>query len=186
MWSIKMGVSFLDFLVTDGAKLCDWRQNRNTTFLTQRHADSRVDEAYGQAVDVADLNENREEWSNLFVAKRSATEGTHFTYVDNESVGNGLEGWRALHSKYDPRTGGRKKAMLNAWIRPNRATYENLAGILEKCKTLSTGCAKKTGQFGRRDQLPETIVMNAFEQLVPTELQNHILLNQARLQSYES
>ena len=117
---------------------------------------------------------------------RSTTEGTPFTYVDNAPQGNGLEAWRALSAKYDPSTGGRKKAMLNALISPNRASYEGLIGAMERWRTLRTRFEQKKDQFGRRETLSEAIAMNAIEQLVPSELETHLLLNQSRFQTFDS
>ena len=85
--------------------------------------------------DVADLSDQYDNLSShnsqLYSALRTLTEGTPFTYVDNAASGNGLEAWRALHAKYDPATGGRKKAMLNTLIRPNRTVekYENVGKV---------------------------------------------------------
>ena len=149
-------------------------------------ASYRLDMAYGAHADPADHMDELDAYNNqMYSALRSTTEGTPFTYVDNAPQGNGLEAWRALHAKYDPSTGGRKKAMLNALIRPNRASYEGLSGAMERWRTLRTRFEQKKDQFGRRETLSESIAMNAIEQMVPTDLETHLLLNQSRFQTFD-
>ena len=118
-----------------------------------------------------------EEHNNqMYLVLRSLMEGTAFTCVDNAPRGNGLEAWRALHHKYDPSTRGQKKAMLNALIRTQRANYEGLRGAIEQWRTLRTRFEQKKDQFRRREVLSESIAMNAIEQLVPQDLETHLLL----------
>ena len=148
-------------------------------------AENRLEMAYGIGANPADKYDDLiAENSQFYSALRTLTEGTPFTYVDNAPSGNGLEAWRALHAKYDPATGGRKKAMLNALIRPTRATQENLAGALERWKSMRNRYEQKKDQHGRRESLPDSVAMNSLEQLVPKEIQDHLLLNQSRLKTF--
>ena len=163
------------------------QQEFDLTGYDDGEADNRLEKAFGDAADATDQVENLEDYNSQFYsALRSMTEGTPFTYVDNAESGNGLEAWRTLHSKYDPATGGRKKAMLNALIRPQRTTYEQLSGAFERWKTLRSRYEQKKDQFGRREKLPMSIAMNALEQLIPADLEQHLLLNASRLKTFES
>jgi hypothetical protein len=146
-----------------------------------------IDTAYGDAADATVAIENLTEMnSQFFSCLRNLTDGTPFTYVDNADHGNGFEAWRSLHKKYDPSTGGRKKVMLNALIRPDRATYEQMAGALERWKALRARYEKKRDQHGRRENLAESIAMNALENLVPKDLEQHLLMNHARLLNFDA
>ena len=148
---------------------------------------SRLECAFGSHADLPDQIDNLDELNNqMYSALRSTTEGTPFTYGDNVPIGNGLEAWRSLHNTYDSSTGGMKKAMLSALIRPSRAGYEGLAGALKRWKTFRNMYEQKKDQFGRSETLLESIAMNALEQVVLADLENHILLNQSRLQTFES
>ena len=144
-----------------------------------------IDQSYGETADLADhIDDLIDKNSQLYWALRCLTEGTPFQYVDNSPSGNGFEAWRALHRQYDPSTGGRKKVMLNALIRPDRAGYEQLAGALERWKALRVRYERKKDQLGKRTALDESIAMNAIENLVPKELEQHLLMNHARLTSF--
>ena len=110
---------------------------------------SRLECAFESHADQVDQIDDLDELSNqMYLALRSTTEGTPFTYVGNAAIGNGLEAWRSLHNKYDPSTGGRKKAMLNALISPNKAGYEGLAWALVRWKTLHNRYEQKMEKFG--------------------------------------
>ena len=126
----------------------------------------RLSCAFGDNADLSEQTDDLDEMNGqMYSALRNLTEGTPFTYVGNAPQGNGLEAWRALHSKYDPSTGGRKKAMLNALIWPNRANYEGLSGALERWRALRNRYEQKKDQSGRREVLSESISMNALEHL---------------------
>ena len=194
MWAIKVEDFVCGIFGEKFRELMQWSAEQEEPINesdTDAHGNSlpgdRLSCAFGDFADGTDQYEDLDQHNpQLYAALRSLTEGTPFTYVDNAESGNGLEAWRALHAKYDPATGGRKKAMLNALIRPNRATYEHLAGALERWKTLKTRYDHKKDQFGRRERLPESIAMNAMEQLVPKDLEDHLLLNQSRLKTFVS
>ena len=136
----------------------------------------------GDADCIADLEDMN---TMLYSALRSTTEGTPVDVVDNASNNSGLEAWRLLRKKYDPATGGRKRVMLNALTSPDRATYDTLAAALERWRALRARYNRKKDQFGKREELPESLAMNALERLVPKELEQHLQLNYARFKTYE-
>ncbi|CAK9026272.1 unnamed protein product [Durusdinium trenchii] len=141
---------------------------------------------YGEHADPNDVIEDIDDMNTkLYSALRSTTEGTPFDVVDNTSSNSGLEAWRLLHRKYDPATGGRKRVMLNALTTPDRATYETLAGALERWRALRARYNRKKDQFGKREELPESLAMNALEKLVPKDLEQHLQLNYTRFKTYD-
>ena len=145
-----------------------------------------IDKAYGTGADLIDQWDEVLEFNEqLYTVLRATTEGVVFDLVENAPRGNGLEAWRMLHKKYDPATGGRKRIMLQALTNPDRAGYESLSNALERWKSLRGRYNKKKDQFGRREDLPDSLAMNALEKLVPRELETHLLLNHSRFKTFE-
>ena len=123
-----------------------------------------IDKAYGTGADLIDQWDEVLEFNEqLYTVLRATTEGVVFDLVENAPRGNGLEAWRMLHKKYDPATGGRKRIMLQALTNPDRAGYESLSNALERWKSLRGRYNKKKDQFGRREDLPDSLAMNALE-----------------------
>ena len=131
-----------------------------------------VDKAYGTGGEAMEFNEQ------LYTVLRATTEGVVFDLVENAPRGNKLK-------KYDPATGGRKRIMLQALTNPDRAGYDSLSNALERWKSLRGRYNKKKDQFGRREDLPDSLAMNALEKLVPRELETHLLLNHSRFKTFE-
>ena len=145
-----------------------------------------IDAAFGMTADAADQWEEIEEFDKqLYVVLRATTEGIPFDLIDNVASGRGLEGWRALHKRYDPSTGSRKRVMLQALTNPGRSSYENLQGALERWKALRSRYDRKKDQLGVREALPDSLAMNALERLVPKELETHLMLNYSRLRTFD-
>ena len=48
-----------------------------------------------------------------------------------------------------------------------------------------SGYNKKKDQFGRHEDLPDSLAMNALEKIVPRELETHLLLNHSRFKTFE-
>ena len=129
--------------------------------------------------DIDDFN------SQLYSVLRATTESVAFDVVENVTTGQGLEAWRALHRRFDPATGSRKRIMLQALTNPERASYDSLQSALERWKALKSRYDKKRDQFGQREALPDSLAMNALEKLVPKELETHLLLNHTRFRSFD-
>ena len=145
-----------------------------------------VDATYGLAADLTEQWDEVAEFDHqLYTVLRSTTEGVAFDIIGNAPMGAGLEAWRLLHKKYDPATGGRKRIMLQALTSPERASYENLGAALERWKALRGRYNKKKDQFGRREDLPDSLAMNALEKLVPKEMEMHLLLNFSRFKNFQ-
>ena len=145
-----------------------------------------IDKAYGTGADLIDQWDEVVEFNEqLYTVLRATTEGVVFDLVENAPRGNGLEAWRMLIKKYDPATGGRKRIMLQALTNPDRAGYDSLSNALESWKFLRGRYNKKKDQLGRREDLPDSLAMNALEKLVPRELETHLLLNHSRFKTFE-
>ena len=145
-----------------------------------------IDAMFGSAADAMDQWDEVWEFNEqLYTVLRATTEGIPFDLIENCPAGQGMEAWRALHKKYDPSTGGRKRVMLNALTNPDRVTYEHLGGALERWKSLRSRYDRKKDQLGNREKLPDSIAMNALEKMVPKELETHLLLNYGRFRTFE-
>ena len=104
--------------------------------------------------DIGDFN------SQLYSVLRATTESVAFDIVENVTTGQGLEAWRALHRRFDPATGSRKRIMLQALTNPERASYDSLQSALERWKALKSRYDKKRDQFGQREALPDSLAMD--------------------------
>ena len=105
---------------------------------------TEVDNSFGMAADLNDVWEEVDEFSKqLYTVLRATTEGAPFDLIENVPTGNGLEGWRLLHRRFDPSTGSRKRVMLQALTNPERATYDTLQGALERWKALRSRYDRK-------------------------------------------
>ena len=154
----------------------------NDTEVTEADLDIN----FGASADLNDQWDDIKEFdARLYTILRATTEGIPFDLVENVVKGRGLEAWRLLHRKYDPNTGGRKRVILNALANPERSSFDNLGAALERWKSLRSRYNRKKDQFGLREQLPESLAMNALEKLVPKELETHLLLNYSRFKTFE-
>jgi hypothetical protein len=124
--------------------------------------------------------------SQLFSALRALTDGESFDIVNNVKAGNGLEAWRKLNKRFDPSTGGRRLNLLKAIMSPGKSKMEDLGSCLEKWEEQVGRYQKKKDSDGNRAVVSNDMKMAALEQLVPDELEKHLLLNRARLKSYDA
>ncbi|CAL1134675.1 unnamed protein product [Cladocopium goreaui] len=98
----------------------------------------------------------------------------------------GIESWRKLTRRYDPSTGGRKRALLNAILSPARSKMEDLPSNLEKLLDSIRLYERRKDASGNRTMLAEDIKINVIERLVPAELERHLVLNRDRFKTFES
>lgn len=180
LWSIKLEDYVAGIFGERFREAMQWAAEFDTTVTS-----AVLTSNYGSgAVDPTDVIEDVEEMnSKLYSALRSTTVGTPFDVVDNAESGNGLDAWRLLHRKFDP--GGRKRVMLNALTNPDRATYDTLAGALERWRALRARYNRKKDHFWRREELPESLSMDALEKLVPKDLEQHLQMNYSRFKTYD-
>ncbi|CAK0841849.1 unnamed protein product [Prorocentrum cordatum] len=105
--------------------------------------------------------------------------------TQNVDKGNGLECWRRLARRFDPSTGGRKRNLLKQVLSPGRCKLEELAGALERWEEAVKRYESRRDDDGNRERLSDSVRMSALESLLPAELEEHVLLNQSRLNTYE-
>ncbi|CAK0857259.1 unnamed protein product [Prorocentrum cordatum] len=98
--------------------------------------------------------------------------------------GNGLEAWRKLHRRWDPTTGPRKRLILRSIISPPKCSADELGSALEKWIQQIGRYERRQGEDGLAE-LPEDIKMAALEMLVPQDIENHLVLNKHRLDTFQ-
>ena len=181
LWSVKLEDYVTGVFGGKSREALEWAAGSDAE-ITQ----GEIENAYGTHADANDQWDEIDEFDKqLYTVLRATTDGVPFTVVGNVATGRGLEAWRHLRRKYDPSTGGRKRTMLAALTSPERASFENLGGALERWKALKHRYEQKKDQFGVREALPESLAMNSLERLVPKELETHLMLNYTRFRTFD-
>ena len=70
-------------------------------------------------------------------------------------------------------------------LSPGRCKLEELAGALERWEEAVKRYESRKDDDGHRERLSDSVKMSALESLLPTELEEHVLLNQSRLSTRE-
>ena len=179
-WKIKTS-SYLASVRKDLREILTWAEECDHAITTDD-----IDKAFGtqadaidQVANIADLR--RELWDALLML----TEREPFDIVLNTGE-CGIESWRKLTRRYDPSTGGRKRALLNAILSPTRSKMEELPSNLEKLLDSIRLYERRKDSDGNRTSLAEDIKINVLERLVPSELERHLVLNRDRFKTFDS
>ena len=120
----------------------------------------------------------------LFIVLSALTDGESFDVVMSAGGDHGIESWRKLHRRWDPYTAGRARSLLRETLSPSRVKLPELMGAIERMEDLVRR------YFGRRDaqgnvqSLAEDIRMSSLQALLPDDLEKHVRLNRATLNSY--
>ena len=178
-WKIKTS-SYLASVRKDLREILVWAEDCDHAIT----ADD-IDKAFGSQADAIDQVSNiRELRRELWDALLMLTEREPFDIVLNTGE-CGIESWRKLTRRYDPSTGGRKRALLNAILSPARSKMEDLPSNLEKLLNSIRLYERRKDASGNRTMLAEDIKINVIERLVPAELERHLVLNRDRFKTFE-
>ena len=120
--------------------------------------------------------------NELYDVLLMVTEREPFDLVLNSTCG--FEAWRRLSRRFDPTTGGRKRALLNSILTPNRTKLEELPQALEKLLDSIRLYERRRDSTGARTTISEDIKISVIERLVPSELERHLVLNRDRYASF--
>ena len=142
-------------------------------------------DAFGKDSDDDEVDGIDDMVAQLHMALQQLTTGEPFDLTQNVEKGNGLECWRKLARRYDPSTGGRKRNLLKQVLSPGRCKLEELAGAMERWEEAVSRYGRRKDDDGNREYLSDSVKMAALESLLPVELEEHIMMNQSRLGSYE-
>ena len=89
------------------------------------------------------------------------------------------ESWRRLNKRYDPVSGGRKRLLFKQIMYPAKAKLEHFLADLEQWESKVERYTIKT-----KKTLDDDMRLSALEALCPAEVEQHLLLNTARLNTY--
>lgn len=183
--------NFLPWKIRTQSYLCSIRRELRELLTSSEEQDqpitsAMVDAAYGLSADELDriegVDDIRKELADVLLM---LTEKEPFDIIIN-SADCGLKGWRRLNRRFDPSTGGRKRALLTAILSPSRAKMDELPQSLEKLLDSIRLCERRKDSSGNRSILPEDVKINVLERVVPAELERHLVLNRDRFNTFSS
>ena len=124
--------------------------------------------------------------AQLHAALQTLCEGEAFTLVRSAGRGAGLEAWRKLHRRYDPSTGGRRRALLRQVLTPQKCSkVEELSSSIELWEEAVRQFEQRRRPDGSRAQLDDDIKIAVLEAMCPPDLEKHLQLSRHRLSTYE-
>ena len=97
---------------------------------------------------------------------------------------SGLEALRRLVRRWDPLIGGQRRALVRQILVPDRCKLLDLPAGLEKWEELVRRYERRKSSGTTTAALDEDINTAALEALVPSELEQHLAMNRARLITY--
>ena len=123
--------------------------------------------------------------AQLYAVLQTLCEKEAFTLVRSAGKGKGLEAWRRLCKRFDPSTGGRRRALLRSVLSPNRCNkVEELSAAVENWEDQVRQYENRRKADGSRPTLDEDIKISILESICPVEVERHLQLNQARFADY--
>ena len=120
----------------------------------------------------------------LFIVLTALTDGESFDVVMSAGGDHGFESWRKLHRRWGPYTAGRARSLLREIVSPPRVKLPELMGAIERMEDLVRRYCGRRDARGNVHSLAEDIRMSYLEALKPDDLEKHVQLNRARLNSY--
>ena len=124
--------------------------------------------------------------AQLYAVLQTLCEKEAFALVRGAGKGKGLEAWRRLCKRYDPTTGGRRRALLRSVLNPNRCgKIEELSAAVENWEDQVRQYENRRKGDGTRPTLDEDIKISILESICPVEVERHLQLNQARFADYQ-
>ena len=145
-----------------------------------------LDLAFGAGADDCDrVDDLHRKVNQVYQALHALTEDESQDIVIGAGSGRGAEAWRKLGWRWDPIVAGRKRTLLKAIIAPERCKLDELIGTWERWEEQVRRYEKRKDDKGQRLHIDQELKMTAFELLLPTDLENHLILNKRRLTTYE-
>eukprot|EP00438_Fugacium_kawagutii_P024647 Skav203984 [mRNA] locus=scaffold3369:57215:60998:- [translate_table: standard] len=124
--------------------------------------------------------------AQLYAVLQTLCEKEAFTLVRSAGKGHGLEAWRRLCKRYDPSTGGTRRALLKSVLSPNKCSkVEEPSAAVENWEDQVRQYENRRKADGTRPTLDEDIKISILEPICPTEVERHLQLNQARFADYQ-
>ena len=102
------------------------------------------------------------------------------------NAASGYEAWRRLSRRFDPLSAGRKRNLLRSILSPVRVkSWDNVRQAMDQLDDLVRRYESRKNDAGTREKLSDDLKSTALELLVPTDLEQHLILNKSRLGTYE-
>ena len=181
-WSRKVENFLVGSFGEDFRRVLEWAVEEQ-----QNIGEETVLSEFGpEALEEDVVPEVKRKMNQLYTVLVSLTEDESNDIVIGSGAGNGLEAWRRLHRRWDPSTGGRKRALLKSIISPPRCRLEKLQGCLERWQEQVRKYEKMRNHEGFREKVTDDVKQAALEMLVPTDIENHLVLNNQNVASRRS
>ena len=146
-----------------------------------------IDDFFGATADEIDrIEEVQHKNGQWYLALTALTDDESQDIVTGVEAGNGAEAWRKLVKRWDPVVAGRNRALLKTIISPERCKLAELSGVIEKWEASVRKYERRKDERGNKLKLTGDLKMAAFESLLPQELENHLVLNKKRLNTFEA
>eukprot|EP00434_Breviolum_minutum_P004221 symbB.v1.2.003720.t1/scaffold176.1/size287750/2 len=173
--------SFVTSLVPEMEEVLEWAEE-----LDDEVTRSKIRDVWGEADPTEKTIEDIESIdSQLYAMLQTLCEKEAFTIVRSAGKNLGLEAWRRLVKRYDPTTGGRRRAMLRHILNPQKVgKIEELSAAVEVWEESVRQYESRKKADGSRHVLDEEIKIAVLEHLCPTEIERHLQLNQQRYAGY--
>ena len=124
------------------------------------------------------------ETDKLFIVLSLLTDGESFDIGMPAGGDHGFEKWRKLQKGWGPYTVGRARSLSREMLPPSRVKLLELVGAIERMEDLVRRCCGRRDSQGNVHTLAEDMGMSSLEALLPDDLEKHVQLNRARLNSY--
>ena len=147
---------------------------------------SDIKALFGKSTDdfvkIEDVTYKNGPWYSALAA---LTEEESQDVATGAEVGNGAKAWKKVVKRWDTVVAGRNRALQKTVCTSERCRIQDLAGASrngwpERAKY------EKREERGERLKLTRDLKMTTFENVLPLELQNHLVLNKKRLKMYDA
>ena len=179
-WKIRLE-SFVESVHGDFGQAMAWAEDE-TDPISNASMKTEFGEETPEQETIPDL-ESKD--AQLYAVLQTLCEKEAFTLVRSAGKGKGLEAWRRLCKRFDPSTGGRRRALLRSVLNPNRCNkVEELSAAVENWEDQVRQYENRRKADGSRPTLDEDIKISILESICPVEVERHLQLNQARFADY--
>ena len=159
-------------------QVIEWIEDQEAT-ITEQDLDEQFGDTGHEPVEgITERN------AQLHVALLALTEGESFDVVLGAAP-SGLEALRRLVRRWDPLSGGRRRALLRQILVPDRCKLQELPAGLERWEELVRRYEKRRAGGMPTAVLDDDVKTAALEALVPGDLEQHLAMNRSRLSTYQ-
>ena len=180
-WKIRLE-AFVSSVHADLEKAMQWAEDEADPI-----SNASMSAEFGQTNPAQEYIEDLEtKDAQLYAVLQTLCEKEAFALVRGAGKGHGMEAWRRLCKRFDPSTGGRRRALLKGVLTPQKCNrVEELSAAVENWEDQVRQYENRRKPDGSRPTLDEDIKISILESICPTEVERHLQLNQARFSDYQ-